>query len=48
MLYELRIYHCAPGKLGALNRRFEEVTLGLWEKFMIHPVDLHYPLGFNG
>ena len=38
MLYELRIYHCAPGKLGALNRRFEQVTLGLWEKFMIHPV----------
>lgn len=38
MLYELRIYHCAPGRLGALNRRFEEVTLGLWDKFGIRPV----------
>lgn len=38
MLYELRIYHCSPGRLGALNRRFEEVTLGLWDKFGIRPV----------
>lgn len=38
MLYELRIYHCVPGRLGALNRRFEEVTLGLWDKFGIRPV----------
>lgn len=38
MLYELRIYHCAPGRLGALHRRFETVTLGLWKRYGIHPV----------
>lgn len=32
MLHELRIYHCAPGRLPALNKRFETVTLKLWEK----------------
>lgn len=38
MLYELRIYHCIPGRLGALHRRFEEVTLKLWDRFGIQPV----------
>ena len=38
MLYELRVYPCAPGRLGALNRRFEEVTLALWDRFGIEPV----------
>lgn len=38
MVYELRIYHCAPGRLSALNRRFEEVTLKFWEEFEIRPV----------
>lgn len=32
MIYELRIYHCIPGRLPALLRRFDEVTLALWEK----------------
>ncbi len=32
MLYELRIYHCLPGRLPALLKRFETVTLGLWER----------------
>ena len=32
MLHELRIYRCCPGRLPALNRRFETVTLKLWEK----------------
>lgn len=32
MLHELRIYRCAPGRLGALNKRFETITLKLWEK----------------
>ena len=32
MLYELRIYHCNPGRLPDLNKRFEGVTLKLWEK----------------
>ena len=38
IVYELRVYHCAPGRLGALNRRFEEVTLKLWKEFEIRPV----------
>ena len=32
MLYELRIYHCAPKKLPDLVNRFEKYTLKLWEK----------------
>jgi hypothetical protein len=32
MLYELRIYHCMPGRLPDLNRRFETITLKLWER----------------
>ena len=31
-LYELRIYHAEPGKLDALNARFREHTLELFEK----------------
>jgi hypothetical protein len=32
MIYEFRIYHCAPGRLPALNKRFESVTLSIWKK----------------
>lgn len=32
MFYELRIYTCIPGRLPALLKRFETVTLKLWEK----------------
>jgi hypothetical protein len=32
MIYELRVYHCVPGRLPALLKRFETITLGLWEK----------------
>jgi hypothetical protein len=38
MIYELRIYHCAPGRLPALNKRFETITLKFWEKYGIKPV----------
>lgn len=38
MLYELRIYRCMPGRLPDLNKRFEGVTLKLWEKHGIRPV----------
>jgi hypothetical protein len=31
-IYELRIYYPAPGKLAALNARFREHTLKLFEK----------------
>jgi len=38
MLYEQRIYTCLPGRLPALNRRFETATLKLWEKHAIRQV----------
>lgn len=38
MLYELRIYHCVPGRLPLLNNRFERFTLKLWQKHGIRPV----------
>lgn len=56
MIYELRVYRCVPGRLPELNKRFETVTLKLWEKHGIRPAgfwttligesnqDLHYLL----
>ena len=38
MIYELRVYRCVPGRLPDLNRRFETVTLKLWEKHGFRPV----------
>ena len=35
MLYELRIYHCLPGRLPALLNRFENTTLAIWERLGI-------------
>jgi hypothetical protein len=32
MIYELRVYHCVSGRLPALLKRFETITLGLWQK----------------
>ena len=32
MIYELRVYHCLPGRLPALIKRFETVTIRLFEK----------------
>jgi hypothetical protein len=32
LLYELRIYHCVPMRLPALLKRFDTITLKLWEK----------------
>jgi len=32
MIYELRVYHCAAGRLPALHQRFTQVTLPLWHK----------------
>ena len=32
MIYELRIYRCLPGRLPALLKRFETITLKLWDK----------------
>jgi len=36
MIYELRVYHCVPGKLPDLIKRFDTITLKLWEKHAIH------------
>lgn len=38
MLYELRIYHSNPEKLPLLHKRFETMTLKLWEKHGIRQV----------
>ncbi len=38
MLYELRVYHCLPGRLPALLRRFETATIQLFEKHGIRQV----------
>jgi hypothetical protein len=32
MIYETRVYRCLPGRLPALIKRFETITLKLWEK----------------
>ncbi len=32
MIYELRVYHCLPGRLPALLKRFENATLKIWER----------------
>src|SRR5437016_4559091 len=32
MIYELRIYHCVPGRLSDLLKRFDTITLPLWKK----------------
>src|ERR1700733_98842 len=36
MIYELRVYHCVPGRLPDLIKRFGTITLRLWEKHAIH------------
>jgi len=38
MIYELRNYHCLPGKLPAVMKRFETVTCRLFEKHGIKQV----------
>ena len=37
MIYEMRVYRCLPGRLPALLKRFETITLKLWEKHGIRP-----------
>ena len=40
MIYELRIYHCVSGRLPALLKRFDTITLKLWEKHAIKQAGL--------
>jgi hypothetical protein len=35
MIYEMRVYRCVPGRLPALLKRFETITLKIWEKHRI-------------
>jgi hypothetical protein len=35
MIYESRVYRCVPGRLPALLKRFETITLKLFEKHRI-------------
>ncbi|MDR3467097.1 MAG: NIPSNAP family protein [Xanthobacteraceae bacterium] len=37
MIYEMRVYRCVAGRLPALLKRFETVTLALFEKHGIRP-----------
>ncbi len=32
MIHELRIYHCFSGRLPAILKRFETVTLAIWAR----------------
>ena len=59
MIHELRIYTAHPGKMGALQARFRDHTMGLFEKHGLHNVgywtnavggksdELWYILGFE-
>lgn len=38
MIVELRIYHCAPGRLPALHERFTSATLGFFKKHGIEQI----------
>jgi hypothetical protein len=38
MIYETRVYRCLPGRLPALLKRFETVTLKLFERHGIKQV----------
>ena len=32
MIYELRVYECVPGRLPDLLKRFDTITLKIWER----------------
>jgi hypothetical protein len=46
-VYELRIYYANPGKLDALNARFRDHTLKLFEKHGLTNVGYFVPVGEN-
>ncbi len=46
-VYELRVYYAAPGKLDALNARFKNHTLKLFEKHGLTNVAYFVPAGEN-
>ena len=32
MIHEMRVYRCVPGRLPALLKRFETITLSIWDR----------------
>jgi hypothetical protein len=38
MIYEFRVYRATPGRLPDLMARFQNTTLGFWEKYGIRQV----------
>lgn len=38
MIVEMRVYYCAPGRLGALNDRFKNITLDFFDKYGIEQI----------
>jgi hypothetical protein len=47
MLYELRIYHIHPGKMQAINDRFANFTLRIFEKFGMHVTEFWEDIDAN-
>ena len=49
MLYELRVYEVVPGKIGALNDRFANITLKFFDKYGIKALGFWTPaIGTSG
>ncbi|NDL63332.1 NIPSNAP family protein [Acerihabitans arboris] len=38
MIVEMRVYHCLPGRLPALQERFRNTTLAFFAQYGIEPV----------
>jgi hypothetical protein len=38
MIVEMRVYHCLPGRLPALQERFTATTLGFFQKYGIEQI----------
>jgi hypothetical protein len=38
MIYELRVYHCVPGRMPALLNAFTRLTLDAWARYGIRQV----------
>lgn len=47
-VFELRIYHAAPGKMDALNKRFRDHTLRLFNKYGIKSIGYWIAEGEKG
>lgn len=42
-VYELRTYHCAPGKLNDLLKRFQDHTIAIFDRHGMHSVAYFTP-----